>query len=153
MKLKCSILAVTTTVTFREKRGKLLDLRTPYQQWSTEVATSCCEAVLTLSILPKQLKSDLTTTKSMSWSGHHKALIWIPSKMCGQIWRGVREGGHWQTWLSYTGSVRRNGPEFLQSTVRSLWKIAQNVWPKSCSSKAMLLYAKETDGNFSPQRN
>ena len=52
------------------------------------------------------------------------------SKICGQNWKVVCEQGGLQTWLSYTISVRRNGPKFTQLIVGSLWKATWNVWPQ-----------------------
>jgi hypothetical protein len=58
--------------------------------------------------------------------------------MCGQNWQSMCEQGGLQTWLSYTSSVRRNGTEFIQLIVGSLWKSTWNVWPKLNNLKAML---------------
>ena len=56
------------------------------------------------------------------------------------LWAEVLcEQGGLQTWLSYTSSVRRNGPKFIQLIVGSLWKATQNVWAKLNNLKAMLL--------------
>lgn len=37
-----------------------------------------------------------------------------------------------------TKGAERNGPKFLKTIVRSLWRLIQNAWPKSYSGKALL---------------
>ena len=81
----------------------------------------------TSKVVAKWLKR---TTKSRYWSGHHQALTSILLKICGQNWKNVCEQGGLQTRLSYTSSVRRNGPKFTQLIMGRLWKATWNVWPK-----------------------
>jgi hypothetical protein len=50
--------------------------------------------------------------------------------MYWQNCKSVCEQGDLQTWLSYTSSVRRNGPKLIQLIVGSLWKATRNIWPK-----------------------
>ena len=105
----------------------------------------------------KLLQNSLRTTKSRYWSGHHKALTSILSKICGQNWKSVCRQGDLQTWLSYTSCVRRNGPKFTQFIVGSLWKATWNVWPKLNNLKAMLpntnwVYVNRPTGNVRKQQ-
>ena len=58
-----------------------------------------------------------------------------------------------QTWISYTSSVRRNGPKFTQLIVGSLWKATQNVLPNLNNLKAMLPNTNWVNVNFWPTGN
>ena len=71
---------------------------------------------------------------------------------CGQNWKSVCEQGGLQTWISYTSSVRRNGPKVNQ-LMGSLWKATRNVWPKLNNLKAMLPNTNWVYINFWPTGN
>ena len=107
----------------------------------------------TSSILWKLWQNGVRTTKSRYWSGHHKALTSILQAVCWQNWKSVCEQGGLQTWLSYTSSVRRNGPKFTQLIVGSLWKATRNVWSKLNNLKAMLPNTHWVHVNFWPTGN
>ena len=61
------------------------------------------------------------TTQPSYRSGRRRVLS-ILRRICGQSWKSVCEQGGLQSWLSYTSSVRRNGPKFTQLIVGRLWK-------------------------------
>ena len=67
--------------------------------------------------------------------------------------KSVCEQGGLQTWLSYTSSVRGNGPKFTQLIMGSLWKATRKVCPKINNLKAMLPNANWVYGNFWPTGN
>ena len=76
-----------------------------------------------------------------------------PIEICGQNWKSVCEQGGLQTWLSYTSSVRRNGPKFTQLIVGSLWKATRNIWTKLNNLMAMLPNTNWMYVNFWPTGN
>jgi hypothetical protein len=72
--------------------------------------------------------------------------LWEELKVCAN-----KEA--YKTWLSYTSSLRRNGPKFTKLIVGSLWKSIQNVWPKLNNIKAMLPNTNWVHVNFWPTEN
>ena len=129
----------------------------PHLQTSVRKLKLCREWVFqmdndtkhTSKVLAKWLKDN--KVKVLEWP--HNALTSIVWKICGQNWKSVCEQGGLQTWLSYTSSVRRNGPKFTQLIVGSLLKATQNVWPKLKNLKAMLPNTNWVYVNFWPIRN
>ena len=68
-------------------------------------------------------------------------------------WKSMCKQGGLQTWLSYTSSIRRNGPKFTQNILGSLWKATRKVWPKLNNLKAMLPNTNWVYVNFWPTGN
>ena len=64
------------------------------------------------------------------WPQSYRQYLGRTEKACSQ--------GGLQTCLIYTSSIRRNGPQFTQLIVGSLWKATQHDWTKLNHLKAML---------------
>ena len=102
-----------------------------------------------------------TSTVVAKWLKDNKVKVleW-PSKPWPQSYRNfvgrtenVCEQGGLQTWLSYTSSVRGNGPKFTQLIVGSLWKATRDVWSTLNNLKVMLPNTNWVYVNFWPTGN
>ena len=131
---------MNTIVMFGGKRGRLASRRTPSQPWSKGwqhhvVGVLCC-------------RRDWCTSQNR-W--HHEEGKWCGYMEATSQVRKLKLGR--KTWLSYTSSVRMNGPKFTQIIVGSLWKATRNIWPKLNILKAMLPNTNWVYVNFWPTGN
>ena len=94
----------------------------PHEQWPQAYFQSCGKMAL------GQQSQGIGVAITKPW----------PQSKCVVRTEKVCEQGGLQTWLSYTTSIRRNGPNFTQLIVGSLWKAIWNVWPKLNNLMAML---------------